>query len=100
MIFDFVIQISPGTSSHTRIRLSGKGLKKMNTLGYGDHYVIIKIGVPARLNDKQRALIQAYAELEEDTPGVVHGVTNKKDGKGKLLISPDNAAAECLRIFF
>lgn len=26
-------------------------------------------------------LFQAYAEIESDTPGTVHGVTNTKDGK-------------------
>lgn len=70
----------PGTSSHTRIRLSGKGLKKVNGFGQGDHYVHFKVIVPKRLKDKQKALVQAYAELEEDTPGQILGVTFKKDG--------------------
>ncbi|XP_016839471.1 protein tumorous imaginal discs, mitochondrial isoform X2 [Nasonia vitripennis] len=74
------VQIRPGTSSHTLIRLNGKGLKKVNTVGYGDHYVQIKIKTPTSLNEKQRALIQAYAELESDTPGSIHGITTKKDG--------------------
>ena len=55
-------------------------MKKVNTLGFGDHYVNIKISVPTRLNDKQKALLLAYAELEEDTPGVIHGITFKNDG--------------------
>jgi DnaJ family protein A protein 3 len=75
------MQIAPGTSSHTRVRLSAKGLKKMNTFGYGDHYVHLKIQVPRSLNQKQRALLQAYAEIEDDTPGVVHGIVYTKDGK-------------------
>ncbi|KAJ8678986.1 hypothetical protein QAD02_014773 [Eretmocerus hayati] len=74
------IQIRPGTSSHTLVRLNGKGLKKVNTIGYGDHYVQLKVKVPTSLNEKQRALIQAYAELEDDTPGTIHGLTSKKDG--------------------
>lgn len=56
-------------------------MKKVNLFGYGDHYVHIKIAIPTKLNQKQRALIQAYAELEEDTPGIVMGVTRKKDGE-------------------
>lgn len=71
----------PGTSSHTRIRLSGKGMKKVNGYGQGDHYVVFKIRVPKRLDEKQKALLQAYAELEEDTPGQIFGVTSNKDGK-------------------
>ncbi|XP_011333226.1 protein tumorous imaginal discs, mitochondrial isoform X2 [Ooceraea biroi] len=77
---DQTIQVTPGTSSHTRIRLSGKGLKKVDGLGYGDHYVNIKITVPKQLTDEQRALLQAYAELETDTPGSIYGLTYKKDG--------------------
>ncbi|XP_011640486.1 protein tumorous imaginal discs, mitochondrial-like isoform X2 [Pogonomyrmex barbatus] len=77
---DQTIQITPGTSSHTRIRLSGKGLKKVDGLGYGDHYVNVKIIVPKKLTEKQRALVQAYAELETDTPGSIYGVTYKTDG--------------------
>lgn len=80
---DHTIQIRPGTSSHTKIRLSGKGMKKVNGVGYGDHYVQIKIVVPTKLNDKQLALLQAYAELEDDTPGSIHGITYKTDGKNK-----------------
>jgi len=80
---DQTIQIMPGTSSHTRIRLNNKGLKKVDGLGYGDHYVNVKITVPKQLTDKQRALLQAFAELETNTPGSIHGVTYKTDGKNK-----------------
>jgi len=55
-------------------------MKNMNSFGYGDHYVNLKITVPRKLNEKQRALLQAYAELEEDTPGIIRGITYKKDG--------------------
>ncbi|XP_032683453.1 protein tumorous imaginal discs, mitochondrial-like isoform X2 [Odontomachus brunneus] len=78
---DQTIQIVPGTSSHTRIRLSSKGLKKVNGVGYGDHYVNIKITVPKKLTNEQQALLQAYAELEIGTPGNIFGVTNKTDGR-------------------
>ncbi|CAL7941800.1 unnamed protein product [Xylocopa violacea] len=77
---DHTIQIRPGTSSHTKIRLNGKGLIKVNRTGYGDHYVQIQIVVPTKLSDKQLALMQAYAELEENTPGSIHGITYKTDG--------------------
>lgn len=71
----------PGTASHTRIRLSGKGMKKVNGYGHGDHYVVFKITVPKQLSPKQKALAQAFAELEENTPGQILGVTVKTDGK-------------------
>ena len=75
------VDIPAGTGSHTRIRLNGKGLRKVNSYGYGDHYVHIRVKVPVRLSAKQKALILAYAELEEDTPGTVNGITYTKDGK-------------------
>ena len=74
------VDIAAGTGSHTRIRLGGKGLRKVNAYGYGDHYVHIKIKVPVRLDDKQKSLLLAYAELEKDTPGTINGITYTKEG--------------------
>ncbi|KAL0829754.1 hypothetical protein ABMA28_003243 [Loxostege sticticalis] len=80
---DHTLQIMPGTSSHSTIRLSRKGMKRVSQHGYGDHYVHIKIQVPKSLSDKQKALVYAYAELEEDTPGQIHGVSYDRDDKSK-----------------
>lgn len=55
---DQTIQVMPGTSSHTRVNLSGKGLKRVNAHGQGNHYVNLKITVPAKLTAEQKALIQ------------------------------------------
>jgi DnaJ family protein A protein 3 len=74
-------QIPAGTGSHTRIRLKGKGIRKVNGFGHGDHYVHVKIRVPARLTSEQEALLRAYAELEENTPGTVRGITTTTHGK-------------------
>ncbi|XP_034109684.1 protein tumorous imaginal discs, mitochondrial isoform X2 [Drosophila albomicans] len=74
------INIEPGTSSHRKIALRGKGLKRVNAHGHGDHYVHIKIDIPKRLSKEQKALVEAYAELEEDTPGQIHGMAQRKDG--------------------
>lgn len=74
------LNIEPGTSSHRKIALRGKGLKRVNAHGHGDHFVHIKIDVPKQLTKEQRALIEAYAELEEDTPGQIHGMAHRKDG--------------------
>ncbi|XP_055704480.1 protein tumorous imaginal discs, mitochondrial-like isoform X2 [Phlebotomus papatasi] len=87
---DQVIQIMPGTSSHTRICLSNKGLKRVNSYGNGHHYVNVKILIPTKLSADQKALIQAYAELEEDTPGQILGVTFKKDGTKEAYSEPQN----------
>ncbi|KAL3213214.1 hypothetical protein MRX96_035559 [Rhipicephalus microplus] len=78
---DIMLKIPTGTSSHTKIRLANKGVKRLNSSGYGDHYVHLKIRIPQRLNEKQKALIQAYAELETDTPGTIDGLVNTRQGK-------------------
>ncbi|XP_047507837.1 protein tumorous imaginal discs, mitochondrial-like isoform X3 [Pieris napi] len=83
---DHTLQVVPGTSSHSTIRLSRKGMKRVSQHGYGDHYVHIKIQVPKTLSKKQKALMYAYAELEEDTPGQINGVSFDRDGKKNIYI--------------
>ncbi|XP_026483250.2 protein tumorous imaginal discs, mitochondrial-like isoform X1 [Vanessa tameamea] len=80
---DHTIQIVPGTSSHSIVRLSRKGMKRVSQHGHGDHYVHIKIQVPKTLSEKQKALVYAYAELEEETPGQIHGVSYDRDADSK-----------------
>ncbi|XP_046355095.2 protein tumorous imaginal discs, mitochondrial-like isoform X2 [Haliotis rufescens] len=82
---DILLTIPNGTQSHERIRLPGKGISRVNSYGYGDHYVHIKIKIPTRLSAEQKALILAYAELEKGVEGTVDGVARtqsagKKDG--------------------
>jgi DnaJ homolog subfamily A member 3 len=40
------LKIPKGTPSHERFILSNKGIKRVHSSGYGDHYVHIKIKVP------------------------------------------------------
>ncbi|XP_026736145.1 protein tumorous imaginal discs, mitochondrial-like isoform X1 [Trichoplusia ni] len=97
---DHTLQIMPCTSSHSTIRLSRKGMKRVSQHGYGDHYVHIKIQVPKSLSSKQKALIYTYAELEEDTPGQIHGVSFDRDGKKVSVFEPHemvDAVKEAIR---
>lgn len=43
---DHQLRIPSGTQSHERFRLNGKGIKRIHSSGYGDHYVYIKIKIP------------------------------------------------------
>lgn len=61
--------------------MRGKGIRKVSGIGYGDHYVHMKIKIPSVLSAKQEALVKAYAEIETDTPGTVSGITKTKGGK-------------------
>ncbi|GAV02385.1 hypothetical protein RvY_12958 [Ramazzottius varieornatus] len=76
---DHQITIPPGTSSHTKINLPAKGIKKLNSYGYGDHYVQVKIKVPKRLTEKQKSLLEAYAETEKGSKGTTGRSTDVKD---------------------
>nr|XP_058949448.1 dnaJ homolog subfamily A member 3, mitochondrial-like [Pocillopora verrucosa] len=68
------IKIPPGTQSHQKLRLSGRGIQRLNGVGKGDHFVNFKIHIPKYLNEKQKALVLAYAELEDEVSGTVNGV--------------------------
>merc|ERR1719167_1223133 len=59
---DINLQIPPGTPSHTRMRMEKKGIKKVSGFGHGDHYINIKVKAPKKLDEKQKALLQAYVE--------------------------------------
>ncbi|XP_025772480.1 dnaJ homolog subfamily A member 3, mitochondrial [Puma concolor] len=73
-------RIPPGIQTDQKIRMSGKGIPRINSYGYGDHYIHIKIRVPKRLTSRQQSLILSYAEDETDVEGTVNGVTNTSTG--------------------
>lgn len=52
------IRIPSGTQPGTQIRLRGKGVPRVSGHGQGDHYVIIRIRVPSKLNRDQRRLLE------------------------------------------
>ncbi|KAF6123950.1 DnaJ heat shock protein family (Hsp40) member A3 [Phyllostomus discolor] len=74
-------RIPPGIQTDQKIRMSGKGIPRINSYGYGDHYIHVKIRVPKRLTSRQHSLMLSYAEDETDVEGTVNGVTNTSTGK-------------------
>ena len=56
------LKIPEGTQPDAIIRLKGKGIANPRSQRHGDHYVRIKIMVPARLNKHQRELLQEFEE--------------------------------------
>jgi len=55
------IKIPSGTQPGTQIRLRGKGVKHVSGNQRGDHYVIIRVHIPSKLNRDQKHLLE---ELE------------------------------------
>uniref|UniRef100_A0A8C9W388 DnaJ homolog subfamily A member 3, mitochondrial n=1 Tax=Scleropages formosus TaxID=113540 RepID=A0A8C9W388_SCLFO len=74
------IAIPAGIQVDQQIRLEGKGIPRINSYGYGDHYVHIKIRIPKTLTDRQRAVLMSYAEDETDVQGTVNGITSPSAG--------------------
>ena len=65
----------------------------------GDHYIHIKIDVPKELDHRQKAILQAYAEMESATPGTVKGFTYKKDGSRVVMEDEDGLVADIKEVF-
>jgi curved DNA-binding protein len=57
------LKIPPGTQSNAKFRLKGHGMPHMNKNGRGDAYVQVTIGVPKKLNKKQKALAKELADV-------------------------------------
>ncbi|XP_060696643.1 dnaJ homolog subfamily A member 3, mitochondrial-like isoform X1 [Hemiscyllium ocellatum] len=74
------ITIPAGIQADETIRLAGKGIPKVNSYGYGDHYIHIKVKIPKRLTGRQSSLMLAFAEEENDVEGTVNGVVNTDAG--------------------
>jgi DnaJ-class molecular chaperone len=51
------VKVPPGTSSHTRLRLRGRGIAG------GDQYIEIKTVVPSAKDDESKRLIEEFAKL-------------------------------------
>lgn len=42
----FTFQIPAGIQTDQKIRLAGKGIARVSSYGFGDHYVHVKIKIP------------------------------------------------------
>ncbi|WKX99669.1 hypothetical protein Q1695_014498 [Nippostrongylus brasiliensis] len=94
---DTYVHIPPGTSSHTKMRLSGKGVKRLHSAGYGDQYIHIKVVVPSYLSSDQRALMLAWAATEKPRSGTIkgydeHSAKTSTESKSKSNSKTDTSA--------
>ena len=61
------------------LTLSERGFKKLDAHhGHGEHFVHLKIKVPAQLTQEQIDLIKEYAYLEKNTPGTINGIDRSR----------------------
>lgn len=61
------IKIPAATQSGTLFRLKGKGVKNVQGYGWGDLHVRVTVEVPSHLNAAQRAKLQEFAELCDES---------------------------------
>jgi len=60
--------IPPGTRSGQELRLRGRGAPKPDSDERGDEYVRIEIVVPDKLDNRQRELLDEFAETWDRDP--------------------------------
>lgn len=62
------LKVPAGTQPRTSFKLKGKGLPHLRGGGRGDHYVVIDVEVPTRLNDQEAELLEKFSKLRGE-PG-------------------------------
>lgn len=60
------VHVPAGTQTGTTFRLKGKGLPDVHSSHRGDLHVVVRLAVPTRLTDKQRRLLQEFAQAGGD----------------------------------
>jgi molecular chaperone DnaJ len=63
---DLGLTLTPGTQSGTTFRLRGYGMPTVRGSQRGDHHVTVHVGVPTKLNRRQRDLLEEYASAGGD----------------------------------
>jgi molecular chaperone DnaJ len=61
------VKVPPGTQAGTVFRLKGKGVKNVQGYGHGDLLVRVQIEIPAKLNAAQRAKLEEFAKLCDES---------------------------------
>jgi len=63
-----IMTLPPGTASGSKLRLKGRGLKRVGGSGHGDLYVAVQIVPPTKLTKQQRTLYESLAALDTKNP--------------------------------
>jgi len=60
---DLKVKVRPGTQPETVLRLTGKGVKHLQSNKHGDFYIRFVIKLPTRLSAKQKDLLNKFEEV-------------------------------------
>ena len=61
-----ILEVKPGTNSGDKVKLKGKGVKKVNSFGKGNMYVVYNVIIPNKLSMSQKRLIKELAQTSLD----------------------------------
>jgi molecular chaperone DnaJ len=76
------VKIPAGTQTGSVFRLKGKGIKNVQCYGHGDLMVRVQVEIPGKLNAAQRAKLEEFARLCDET---VHPASKTFLDKAKRL---------------
>lgn len=62
------LKVPAGTQTGTKFRMKGKGIPNVRGYGVGDQHVIVQIVTPTKLTEKQKQLLQEFAEVSGKVP--------------------------------
>ena len=62
------LNVPPGTSSGTKLRLKGRGVPAHGRSPAGDQLVIVRVMVPQKLTPRQKELFKSLAETLDENP--------------------------------
>lgn len=57
------LKIDPGTPAGKLLKMRDKGIKHLNSSGYGDQIVRVNIDVPKRVNSREKELLKELSEM-------------------------------------
>jgi molecular chaperone DnaJ len=62
------LKVPAGTQTGTKFRLKGKGVPNVRGYGVGDQHIIVRIITPTKLSEKQKQLLNEFAEISGNAP--------------------------------
>lgn len=71
------LKVPAGTQTSTKFRLRGKGIPNVRGRGIGDQHIIVKVITPTKLSERQKQLLQEFAEISGPTPKEEDGFFDK-----------------------
>lgn len=68
------LQVPPGTADGAVLRMRGLGASSVRSRGRGDLLVVIRVRIPTKLSEEERALYEQLADLHDEDHGEGRGL--------------------------